>query len=58
MIQAEEPMTAVVADDRVAAQDRRVGVDDDLVLDGRMPLVAADDLAGRLVAREAEGARA
>ncbi len=36
----------MVADDGLAAEDRGVGVDDDLVLDGRVPLGVADDLAG------------
>ena len=47
----------VVADGRLAAQDRRVGIDDNLVLDGRVPLGAADDLAGRFIARKAERTR-
>src|SRR5262245_55071721 len=46
----------VVADDRLAAEDRGVGVDDDLVLDRRVPLDVAEDLAGGLVAGEAQGA--
>src|SRR5437016_3432463 len=46
----------VVADDRVAAQDGGVGVNDDLVLEGRVTLHAADDIAGG-VAREGESAQ-
>ena len=42
----------VMADDRVAAQDGGVGVDDHLVLQRRVAFHAADDVAGR-VAREA-----
>ena len=43
----------VVADDRVAAEDGGVGVDDDVVLQRRVALHAADDVAGG-VAREAQ----
>src|SRR4051795_6520961 len=39
----------MVADDRVATEDRRVGVEHDFVLDGGMSLVSANDLARRLV---------
>ena len=45
----------MVADDRLAAEDRGVGVDDHLVLDGRVPLLVAEDVAV-LVAGEAQGA--
>ena len=44
----------VVADSRLAAQERRVGVDDDFVLDGRVPLVSAEDFAGRFITRKTE----
>ena len=44
----------VVADSRLAAQERRIGVDDDFVLDGRVPLVTAEDLAGRFIARKTD----
>src|SRR5436309_1628081 len=45
----------VMADDAFAAEDRGVGVDDDVVLERWMALHAADDVAGG-VAREAQGA--
>ena len=44
-----------MADRRVAAEDRRVGVDDHVVLQRRMSLHAANDVAGR-IAREAQRA--
>ena len=47
----------VMADHRVAAEDGGVGVDDDVVFERRVPLHAADDVAGG-VAREAERRRA
>src|SRR4051812_44031869 len=43
----------LMANDRVAAEDRGVGVDDDLVFECRVALHAADDVA-RGVARKAE----
>ena len=43
-----------MADHGLAPQDRGVGVDDHAVVDGRVPLGVADDLAGLLVAGEAE----
>ena len=48
----------VVADHGFAAQDRGIGVDDDAVFDGRVAFGVADDLAGLLIAREAESTRA
>src|SRR5437764_904064 len=34
----------MVADDGLAAEDRGIGVDDDLVLDGRVPLLITEDV--------------
>ena len=45
----------MVADDGVAAENGRIGVDDDFVFEGGMAFHAADDVAGG-IAREAERA--
>ena len=45
----------MVADDGLAAEDRGIGVDHDLILDRRVSLGVADDLAG-LIPREAQRA--
>ena len=57
VIQADEPMTEWWPMIGLATQDRGIGVDDHAVADGRVPLGVADDLAGLLVAGEAEGAQ-
>ena len=46
----------MMADDRVAAENRGVGVDDYLILEGRMTFHAANNVAGG-VPREGESAK-
>ena len=55
VIQADEPITEWWPMIGLAPQDRGVGIDDHAVADRRVALGVADDLAGLLVAGEAEG---